>query len=230
MALTAIRIAPSSQHHGHGGMPAAHWLPERTMTSLEASQQRWTYDRRTDGRIAVTLDSNVWNLLFEASVDLAAEFPIAQFALFVPREGEIEATAITKPELLEFIEDATRRAEVVTAAIVGFDTGERPQRMAPMGFGTFQSAKEAEIRAAMHKYLGNKQKGSGLYRNEGDMAVAVAAFSSIVVTAERPTKRGPLKFAFQRGGRIVYLQRGACAAGRLRERILACHHEAADNI
>jgi hypothetical protein len=200
------------------------------MKNLGAPRERWTYDRRTDGRVAVTLDNNVWNLLFEDAVDLAAEFPIDKFALFIPREVEIEATAITNPELSKFIQNSIRRADVVTTAVFGFDTGERPQRMAPMGFGTFQSVKEAEIRAAMRGYLGSKQKGSGLYRNEGDLAVAVASFSSIVVTAERSSKRGPLKFASQSGGRIVYLERGQRKTVRLRDRVLACHSAASDSV
>ena len=49
----------------------------------------WPYTRRSDGKIAVTLDNNVWSFLFDRKIDLAAELTPAEFALFITREVEI---------------------------------------------------------------------------------------------------------------------------------------------
>lgn len=193
------------------------------MSHRPSRRVRWPYTRRRDHKIAVTLDSNAWNILFDNAVDLVAEFPADQFALFVPREVEIEAEAIRKPELMAFIRESINRANVVTTATLGFDTGERPQRVAPMGFGTFQSATEAEIYRELRFYLRVKHMGSGLHKNEGDAAVAVASFFSVVLTAERRNKKGPLNFAFQNGGKILYLEQPTYAVGSLREKVLACY-------
>jgi len=65
---------------------------------------RWPYTRRHDGRIAVTLDNNVWNFLCNNAVDLAREFPLDRFALFIPREVEIGVQAISgKADLREYV-------------------------------------------------------------------------------------------------------------------------------
>ena len=50
----------------------------------------WQYVKRSDGRIAITLDNKVWNFLFQRNVDLAAELPLDRFAIFITREVEIE--------------------------------------------------------------------------------------------------------------------------------------------
>jgi hypothetical protein len=41
--------------------------------------------------------------------------------------------------------------------------------------------------------------------NEADAAVAAKSFSSIVLTCEFPKKTGPLRFAAENGGKILYL-------------------------
>jgi hypothetical protein len=45
----------------------------------------WAYTKRNDGKIAVTLDNNVWNFLFQRKIDLAAELPSDEFAIFITR-------------------------------------------------------------------------------------------------------------------------------------------------
>jgi len=54
----------------------------------------WEYTKRSDGRIAVTLDNNVWDFLFRRGIDLASELPTEKFAIFITREVEIETLAI----------------------------------------------------------------------------------------------------------------------------------------
>jgi hypothetical protein len=53
----------------------------------------WTYTKRTDDKIAVTLDNNVWNFFFDRRMNLAEELPGDQFALFITREVEIRFAA-----------------------------------------------------------------------------------------------------------------------------------------
>lgn len=66
----------------------------------------WPYSERTDGKIALTLDNNVWNFLYDRNIDLAVELPRERFAIFITREVEIETLAIpatTKAALKQFI-------------------------------------------------------------------------------------------------------------------------------
>ena len=59
--------------------------------------------------IRVYIDNNVWDLLlrFRDRFDLAAELPANDFEMFVPREIEIETSAIptTKQDLKTFVEE-----------------------------------------------------------------------------------------------------------------------------
>lgn len=67
---------------------------EGTSCNPKPPLQRWPYTRRPDGRIAVTLDNNAWDFLLEKMINLANKLPTDQFALFVPRQVEIESSAI----------------------------------------------------------------------------------------------------------------------------------------
>ena len=55
---------------------------------------RRPYTGRSDGRIAVTLDSNVWDFLFARNLILSTELSCDAFALFITREMEIEGSAM----------------------------------------------------------------------------------------------------------------------------------------
>jgi hypothetical protein len=67
----------------------------------------WKYTKRPDGLVSVTLDNNVWDFLFARKIDLAAELPADEFAIFITREVEIERMAIpdtvSKELLKEYI-------------------------------------------------------------------------------------------------------------------------------
>jgi hypothetical protein len=172
----------------------------------------WEYAKRLDGKIAVTLDNNVWDFLFLKELDLASELPLDQFAIFITREVEIETSAIpadpSKAALKEFIARTIVNCEIRTTSVFGFATaGPGPQRVGGFGQGTWQSQTEREFHAAIKdRYLiGKNEQNSQLTDNEGDAAVAAQSFSSIVLTCELPKKSGPLCFAAEHGGKILYL-------------------------
>jgi hypothetical protein len=190
----------------------------------------WTYLKRPDGRIAVTLDNNVWNFLFEKGLDLAAELPAAEFAIFIPREVEIESQAIPdgeeKAALRAFIARTIERAAVTTTFVFGFaHDGPGPQRVGGWGQGTWQSQTEREFYDAIRPLylLGRKETKSQLTRNEGDAAVAAQSFFSIVLTCENLQKTGPLRYAAERGGRVLYLPGLEASGMSLGEYIRAGH-------
>ena len=172
----------------------------------------WPYTKRTDGRIAITLDSNVWNFLFDKQIALASELPYGKFALFITREVEIETLAIpsndTKAALKEFIAKTIADAHVTTTWVFGFASeGSGPERYGGFDVGVWQSRTEQEFYEAIRpQYLTNKGiKKSLLGGNEGDAAVAAQAFSSIALTCESREKPGPLRFAAEHGGKVLYL-------------------------
>jgi hypothetical protein len=126
-----------------------------------------------------------------------------------------------------FIQDTIERANVRTSSTFGF-FGPEPQRRGGWGQGPFQSSIEREIYAELYHFFGDKTMGSGLIANEGDAAVAVLSFFSVVLTNERPTKNGPLRFAYENGGKVLFLRLFPEAARNLRQHFLACYDEDPD--
>jgi hypothetical protein len=174
----------------------------------------WQYTKRSDGLIAITLDNNVWDFLFESKIDLAAELPSDEFAIFVTREVEIESMAIppdteARTMLKEYIDRTIAQCDIRITSVFGFATeGPGPQRMGGFGQGTWQSQTEREFyNAIRQQYLfGKKETNSQLTKNEGDAAVAAQSFFSIALTCEKPTKSGPLRFAAEHGGKVLFLR------------------------
>ena len=173
---------------------------------------RWKYTKRLDGKIAITLDNNVWDFLFQRRLDLAFELPLNEFAVFITREVEIEGLAIpanaSKAALKEYIAWTIVSSAVRTMSVCGFASdGSGPQRVGGFGHGTWQSQTEREFYAAIRgQFLqGKSETNSQLTRNEWDAAVAAQSFFSIALTCERPSKSGPLRFAAEHGGKILYL-------------------------
>jgi hypothetical protein len=184
----------------------------------------WQYTRRSDGKIAITLDNNVWNFLFHNKVDLAAELPPDRFAIFITREVEIEKDAIpdkeAKRELREYITRTIAEANIQTTWVFGFAREEPgPERYGGFDRGTWQSPTETEFHAAIRErfLIGKSEKKSQLSDNEGDAAVASKSFSSIAVTCERPGKPGPLRFAAEHGGKVLYLDTFEASGVTLRQ-------------
>lgn len=170
----------------------------------------WPYTRRSDGIIAVTLDNNVWDFLFERKIDLVSQLPLKKFAVFIPREVEIEIpNDQSKAALRKYINQTIAQCAIQTTYVFGFAIPKLiPQRLGGLDQGAFQSETEREFYAAISArfLLGKSEKGSGLAGNEGDAAVAAHSFSSVVLTCEKRTKPGPLRFAAEHGGKILYLR------------------------
>jgi hypothetical protein len=173
----------------------------------------WQYTKRSDGKIAVTLDNNVWDFLFLRDIVLASELPAPAFAISITREVEIETGAIpadiSKAALKAYIDRTIASCDIRTTSVFGFASeGSGPQRVGGFGQGTWQSQTEREFYAAISaRYLvGRGQTRSQLSKNEGDAAVAARSFFSIALTCESPRKSGPLRFAAENGGKILYLE------------------------
>ena len=172
----------------------------------------WSYTKRADGKIAITLDNNVWDFLFERKIDLAIALPLDEFAIFITREVEIEVRAIPKrtckAALKHYIAGTIAQCGIKTTAVFGFATGgPGPQRVGGFDQGTWQSQTEREFYDAIRPMylLGKNRTNSQLTKNEGDAAVAAQSFFSIVLTCEKPSKPGPLRFAAEHGGKVLYL-------------------------
>ena len=184
----------------------------------------WQYVKRSDGRIAITLDNKVWNFLFQRNVDLAAELPLDRFAIFITREVEIEKDAIpgneSKRDLRQYIARTVAMAKIETTWVFGFAREEPgPERHGGFDVGLWQSPTETEFYAAIHERFltGKSEKKSQLSDNEGDAAVTAKSFSSIALTCERPNKPGPLSFAATHGGKVLHLDRFDASGLTLRE-------------
>jgi len=191
----------------------------------------WAYKKREDGLIAVTLDNNAWDFLFAKGVNLLAELPSHEFAIFITREVEIESQAIpdnaSKANLKNYINETIARCGIKTTTVIGFSTvGRGPQRVGGWGQGTFQSHTEREFYDAIRQQylLGRPETNSQLTQNEADAAVAAQSFFSVVLTCENPMKTGPLRFAKEHGGKVLYLPGIDQSGMTLRAYITAYHH------
>ena len=178
------------------------------------------------------LDSNVWNFLFDRKIDLAVELPLDEFAIFITREVEIEGLAIPdnalKAALKDYIARAIAACDIKTTSVFGFATdGPGPQRVGGFDQGTFQSQTEREFYDAIRgQYLlGKSEKNSKLTDNEADAAVAAQSFFSIVLTCEGPSKPGPLRFAAEHGGKVLYLAAFDQSGMTLKEYVTAFYRQ-----
>lgn len=173
----------------------------------------WKYTKRADGKIAITIDSNAFNFFYERNINLAEELPKAHFILFISSEIDIEISATPKvPEksgLRKYIENTIKICEIETTSVFGFaldDPG--PQRYGGFDQGTFQSQTEEEFYSEISKpyLIGKSNTNSQLSRNEGDASVAVKSFYSILITCEKREKSGPIRYASEHGGKVLYLR------------------------
>lgn len=168
--------------------------------------------------IPIYIDSCAWNYLHDRNIDLLTELPPEKYKIYLTREVEIELNAIPndskKLSLKEYIYSNIEKCAVMTTSVFGFQTFDidglpsKVQVYAGFGQGTFQSSEERVFYASpeINLYLFEKsKKKTGLGSNEADASLAVHSFKAIVLTDESPKKTGPLKFAAENGGRIVYL-------------------------
>lgn len=190
---------------------------------------RMPYTHCGDGRIAVTIDSNVWNQFQDRGLVLADELPSEGFALFMPREIEIELAAIPdRPEKLalkDYIRHQVRQAGVTVTATFGFAMDQEPQRRGGFGVGTFQSEDaRAFYRAIRKRYLiGKSVRGNRLSHNEGDAALGASSFASVVLTRDIGKAR-PLRVALAMGGKILDMRGFGPTGSALAIRVEECHN------
>lgn len=84
------------------------------------------YLRRADGRIAVTIDSNVWDVFARLGLRLSVELPANRFLIFIPRQVEIELASVpaSKPDLKAYIERQITDGPVSVTSTFGFARGD----------------------------------------------------------------------------------------------------------
>ncbi|MFW0757909.1 hypothetical protein ACN1C3_24830 [Pseudomonas sp. H11T01] len=152
--------------------------------------------------ISVTIDSCVWNYFFTNDFDLSVELPSEQFSLYITREVEIELLQIPdiskhgddKRPFKDYVRKSIGLCEVETTAVFGFAEANVPGEPARC-------------------FLRNssKRKSTSLGKNEADVSLAVASFTSVLITADKKENassgsKGPIHDAAVNGGRVLYLQ------------------------
>lgn len=194
-------------------------------------------------KTSVIIDSCAWNYLFIEDIDLATALPKESFTLTMPRELEIEISAIPdvgktgkngvvgedKRALKAYIASSIASNNIVTSSVFGFATCEPDGSLSPVqvhgGFdqGTFQSEADRDFynRPEIRNQIeGKEPRPTGLSKNQGDAAVAVRSFSSVVLTNESKNKVGPIKIAADMNGRIAYLEDFVSSGKSLAEYVL----------
>jgi hypothetical protein len=133
----------------------------------------WPYTKRPDGRIAITLDNNVWDFLFDRGIDLASELPSEDFAVFITREVEIEGSAIpddpSKTALKGYIVQTISSCDIQTTSVFGFASpGPGPQRVGGVGKGHGSLGPKANFtqRSENDSSLGNAKRKVSLRKTK----------------------------------------------------------------
>ena len=186
----------------------------------------WRFQPRESGRVSVCLDNNIWDWLYahRVTLRLSEELPSERFALLIPREVEIEHLAIPadshdKLEKRSFIAETIHCCGIKTIGFFGFAAPSGiVNRFLGFDHGTWMSDLERARIEAMRPYLKRGTRPSGLAGNEADLMVALSAFHSVVLT--RDQKSGPLQFARERGGKILFVSDGHAVSGTLAAAIL----------
>jgi hypothetical protein len=155
--------------------------------------------------ITVYIDHNVWHYLFEHGVNLADALPKDEFRLCITREANFEIQ-LAPPDKKAFIEATIAKCEIVTDTFFGFNDINLPQneqRVGGFDIARFASEEEMGFIASWSKRLTSKNKRpTKLYPKEADFSLAARSFHSVVLSFD---KKGPLKDAYDRGGKVVFL-------------------------
>jgi hypothetical protein len=117
---------------------------------------------------------------------------------------------------------------ITTNWMFGFDRHESGlQRNGGWDRGTWQSGTERDFYTEIEEKFLNRQRkmGSQLSKNEADAAVAAKSFSSIVLTCESRRVNGPLSYAADRGGAVLYFDRFDASKQTLRECIVSYYQQ-----
>lgn len=162
--------------------------------------------------ISVYIDNNIWDFLFERKLNLAVELPRDEFCICITREAEFEIPPIPleKAELKSFIDDTIAKCGIRTDWIFGFNDdslSQSEQRFAGFDQGRWASQDEIDFmvqqRTPLTVRTTKKNRKTGLYKDEADIALAARSFHSIVLSLD--AKRGPINDAYTQGGKVVFL-------------------------
>jgi hypothetical protein len=157
--------------------------------------------------IAIYIDNNVWDFLFERNLDLSVELPSAEFCLCLTREAEFEIPPIPreKEALKSYIETTLEKCVVKTDSYFGFyNDAHSPneQRMGDFNVGRWATPEELAFLEQQRTRLGGKKPTTKLYKNEADISIAARSFHSVVLSLDRT---GPINEAYKQGGKVVFL-------------------------
>lgn len=160
-------------------------------------------------RTIIFLDNNVWDFLFERALDLTIELPPDEFCIRLVGEiAQFEIPPISNPRLKEFIHATIKDHGIKVRRRFGFHDASLPdneQRVGGFDEGEWTSAKEIAFIKQQAATLGKaKRLKTRLYPNEADISLAALAFENVVLTCDK--KPGPLKTAYEQGGKVVFLQ------------------------
>ena len=157
----------------------------------------------------IFIDHNVWDQLFKRNVNLDIYFPKNEYYLCVTRQGvfEVIQTPENKVELKKYI-NTYIKTTVQEDSLFGFGNPNLPPNEQRIGGfrGRFSSAAENEIRSKLAcKYGSTKKRKSSqiLYSQEADIELASRSINHVVITLD--VKTGPLKYAKELGGKIVFI-------------------------
>lgn len=159
--------------------------------------------------ISVYIDNNVWDYLFKEQLDLAAELPREDFCIAITREAEFEFPPISpeKESLRKFIEATIAKCSVKTDSFFGFNDPTLPrgeQRVGGFNVGRFASSAELDfIKQQKTPLRKRKRMKSKLFKDEADVSLAARSVHSVVLTFD--AKRGPIRKAYKKGGKVVFL-------------------------
>ncbi|AJI72475.1 hypothetical protein AQ14_586 [Francisella tularensis subsp. novicida D9876] len=164
----------------------------------------------------IFLDNNIFDFLYDREIDLLHEFPKEQFIICVPKEVKFESECIKDSDKLSFVKSLFVNHTVITHSYFGFYNDEHlPEYQRNGGFdkGLWASSQEISFKAILNdvflKKDGGKHYKHDLYKNEGDIALAVRSVHNIVLTNDRKgskgAKKGPLNYAYDEGYGVVFL-------------------------
>ena len=156
--------------------------------------------------IPVYLDNNVWDFLLERKLDLGVELPHEEFCIYITREAEFEIL-LMPPNKRIFAEDTIAKYGIRTDALFGFYNDKyllSEQRVRGWNQGRWASQQElAFMNEQVHRLGSGKDRPTRLHQYEADIALAARSFHGVVLSLD--ARRGPLRDAYNQGGKIVFL-------------------------
>jgi len=162
--------------------------------------------------VKVFIDHNIWDELSKRQLDLGICFPENEFTLCVTKHGkfEVQQTPDSCIELKAYISKYLD-SFVHVDALFGFYNPSLPdneQRAGGFGFGRFTCVEDKAFRKELIQKYGSKAKRKEsqiLFKQEADIELGVRALKFPVLTLD--IKAGPLKDAYDQGGKVILLNR-----------------------